>query len=399
MELTNNISLKSNRFEATVDGAKVLNGYSFYRGEHTNFGPQADQIDQPDAVQKFVLSGYVPPAPFIDSTTTIVAFGSCFADNISRYLNQLGFDVATKRDKTAYVSRLGDGIVNTFAIRQQFEWAWNNVTPKSELWHGYKAEEFGYDEEIRLKTKELFDAADVFIITLGLSEIWYDEPTGEVFWRAVPADRFDPSRHKFRVAEYEENLDNLRAIYSLIREHRHDARIIFTLSPIALAATFRPVSCITANAASKAILRAAVDRLFREKTPNDDRLFYFPSYEIVLECFRHQFGRDRRHAHPHVLHLNMKAFERYFCMTGVTDEELNATFIEAVALDKELGGENKEAAIARITRDRTAEQEAAYAAKLEARESKIRERKSLHSQARDARLAERAVRRARPEHD
>lgn len=350
--ITTDITVGKNSFGGVVDGVQTTNGYSFYRGEHTNFGPNADQLGQPDAVQKFVLSGYMPREPFIDGDTTIIAFGSCFANNISTYLNNLGFNVATKRDETAYVSRLGDGIVNTFAIKQQFDWAWKNITPKSDLWHGYKAKEFGYDEAVRLKTKELFDSADVFIITLGLSEIWYDEPTGEVFWRAVPADKFDPSRHKFRLAEYEESLENLRGIYDMIREHRPEARIVFTVSPIALAATFRPVSCITANAVSKAILRAAVDRLFREKSPTDDQLFYFPSYEIVLECFRHQFGGDRRHVHPHVLDLNMKAFERYFCKTGMTDEQFNATFVEALALDRELGGEDKSAAIGRITRDR-----------------------------------------------
>ena len=91
-------------------------------------------------------------------------------------------------------------MVNTYAIRQQFEWAWEGKVPEVSLWHGYDGQEFGYDEAIRLETKRIFDAAEVFIVTLGLSEVWYDEPTGHVFWRAVPKENFDPSRHKFRVA-------------------------------------------------------------------------------------------------------------------------------------------------------------------------------------------------------
>src|SRR6188474_2512593 len=224
-------------------------------GETEYCFPNRRQIADPTAISRFILKGWMPDQPFIDHKTNIVAFGSCFAANIGRYLANLGFDVVTQREGAAYVQQIQDGLVNVYAICQQFEWAWENRVPQVELWHGWKAEEYGYDEEVRLATKELFDAADVFILTFGLSEIWYDEPTGEVFWRAVPIERFDPSRHKFRVATFAETLDRMRKTYALIRKHRPAARIVFTLSPVGLAATFRPVSCITANATSKALLR------------------------------------------------------------------------------------------------------------------------------------------------
>jgi hypothetical protein len=75
-----------------------------------------------------------------------------------------------------------------------------NIAPSAELWQAGKAERFEYDEEVRLATKALFDKADVFILTFGLSEIWYDELTGGTFWRAIPKGKFDKTRHKFRVA-------------------------------------------------------------------------------------------------------------------------------------------------------------------------------------------------------
>ena len=96
-------------------------------------------------------------------------------------------------------------------------------------------------------TKKLFDETDVYILTLGLSEVWHDEQTGGVFWRTIPKDAFDPARHKFRVSTVDENRDNLAAIQALIRKHRPDAKIVLTLSPIPLAATFRNVSCVSAN--------------------------------------------------------------------------------------------------------------------------------------------------------
>lgn len=259
------------------DGVQRRTGASFFRGETTNFYPSDRSLERSGVVSDYFAKGWMPAERFVTRDTPIVAFGSCFADNISKYLHKAGFNVLTRQDDVAYVSKMGDGMVNTHAIRQQFEWAWLGRTPQADLWHGYDAAQFGYDEAVRLRTKALFDQAEMFIITLGLSEVWYDEVTGEVFWRAVPKDKYDPARHKFRVVTHAETLDNLQAIYQLIRRFRPDAAVLFTVSPIPLTATFRPVTCLSANAVSKAILRSAVDEFFRQHAPQDPKLFYFPA--------------------------------------------------------------------------------------------------------------------------
>ena len=325
-------------FTATVNEKSRRIGSSFYRGAVANYFPNRRDIANSTAINDFILKGWMPAQPFVDHKTNIVAFGSCFAANIGRYLSSLGFDVATQREGSAYIQRISDGLVNVHAICQQFEWAWENRVPQVELWHGWKAEEYGYDEEVRLATKKLFDEADVFILTFGLSEIWYDEPTGEIFWRAVPQDKFDASRHKFRVATFEETIGRMRRIRELIRKHNPRAKIVFTLSPVGLAATFRPVSCITANSVSKAILRSAIDELYREVHDEDPDFFYFPSYEVVTAGFNQPFSSDLRHPAVHVLNCNMKAFERYFCLTGLKDEDLQAVIADALKLDGLLEG-------------------------------------------------------------
>eukprot|EP00913_Durusdinium_trenchii_P021379 g20092.t1 len=283
-----------------------------------------------------VIKGWAPAEKFVTKETPIVAFGSCFAANISNYLHERGYTVLTKRDNRAYVTRMGDGIVNTFAILQQFEWAWLNKTPAADLWHGYKAEEFGYEEAVRLETKALFDEAELFIITLGLSEIWYDEVTQEVFWRAVPAANYDANRHKFRVATQAETLENLNKIRALIREHRPEAHVLFSVSPIPLTASFRPISCISADSASKAILRAAIDEFMRLHA-DDDRVHYVPTFEAVKRLYNHPWSVDRRHLYGHVLDFNMRMFETYFCTPGHDKAELERVFKESLAADMRLG--------------------------------------------------------------
>ena len=142
--------------------------------------------------------------------------------------------------------------------------------------------------------------------------MWHSKLTGEVFWRAIPAHRFDPERHGFRLSSVAENVDNLAAIRRIIRGHRPNATIVFTLSPIPLHATFRPISCVTANSVSKATLRVALDELMRAHA-DDENLFYFPAYEIVREAFGDPFLEDNRHIKPEILQAVMTTFERMYC--------------------------------------------------------------------------------------
>ncbi|OWJ63562.1 GSCFA domain-containing protein [Inquilinus limosus] len=368
------------------DGVQRKASASFFRGETTNFYPGDKSLERAGVVGEYLAKGWMPAERFVNQTTPIVAFGSCFADNISRYLHKAGFNVLTKRDNLAYVSKMGDGMVNTFAIRQQFEWAWLGKTPKADLWHGYDAAEFGYDEAVRLRTRALFDEAELFVITLGLSEVWYDEPTGEVFWRAVPKDKYDPSRHKFRVTTHAENLENLQAIHALIRHFRPDAAVLFTVSPIPLAATFRPVTCLSANAVSKAILRAAADEFFRRNAPNDPKLFYFPSYDIVMYGFNHQWRDDRRHVYSHVLDFNMKVFERYYCQTALDDDGLLQSLRYAQRQDR-LIGQLGHAAMAK--QEATTDDERIAARKALGRSRRELERARIREERRQQRIAER----------
>ncbi len=320
------------RMHYDQDGRRWQHSATYFRGEHTNYYPKDRSLSAPWCIREYIAKGLMPDEPLFTRQSTVVAFGSCFAHHISHYLHQRGFNVPTRRNGVTYVAEMGDGLVNTYALRQQFEWAWLNKAPTVNVWHGDDLVALEFDETVRQATTALFDSADAFIITLGLSEVWYDEPTGEVFWRAVPTHDYDPARHKFRLATYEENVANLAAIVELIRDRRPQAEIVLTLSPIPLTATFRPIPCVVADSESKALLRAAVGHILRET--GDDRLRYFPAYEIVQRFFNHPYVHDRTHVHRHVVDFAMSVFERYYCDTGLTDEELFERFQHAQELDR-----------------------------------------------------------------
>jgi hypothetical protein len=305
---------------------------AWYRGEHCNIHPEKADLLVPEGVINHVLAGWLPEGPLIGRETRIVAFGSCFAENITNYLAARKFNVLTSKDGDnagTFLVRVGESMVNSFAIRQQFEWALERRMPETELWHGWDAQAYSYGEDVRLATSQVLNQADVFIITFGLAEVWYDAVTGGVFWRAVPKDVHDPSRHRFRISSVEENKENIKAIYRLIKKHRPDAKVIVTLSPIPLKATFRPVSCITANWVSKSIMRVAIDEAYREiNEPRD--LFYWPSYEIVMDIFGDRWGREeRRHVREPILELVMTLFERAWCRNTAPTKTLLEVWIDA----------------------------------------------------------------------
>ena len=303
-------------------------GSAFFRGtKGVRLNPYEKDYEDIYFLKKYVLQGWAPVKPVIDCNTQITAFGSCFAQHISNHLENLKYNLTAQKSPDIYISYMGEGMVNVHAIAQQFEWALEDKQIPNGLWHGYRAEDYGVDETVRLKTKKAFQETDFFILTLGLSEVWEDIETGEIFWRAVPVDKFDENRHRFRVLSMSETKLQISKIYSIIRKNIPTAKVLFTLSPVPLAATFRQISCISANSISKSILRASLDEFLRESNGDlGENLFYFPSYEVISELFYEKYENDCRHPQPEIIELIMKMFEGMFCESQLDWSEVEQLY-------------------------------------------------------------------------
>jgi len=302
---------------------------SWYRGDDCNFLPSKTNLAEPGAIRKYILHGWVPDSPVISRDATVLAVGSCFARHIVRYLRSLRSPLKINEGSDVNLFAFGAGFVNTSTLRQQFEWSLGrreittatlkvedrSMPPTGRNKAFRKIRHMPTDAATRRATRDAILAADAFILTLGLSEVWYEKDSGDVFFGAVPRADFDPDKHGFRVVPVEENLDNLRALVALLREFKPRAPVVLTLSPVPLIATFRPVSCITADSVSKSILRVAADELVRES--GDDRLFYWPSYEIIREYYGPDaYQDDRRHVKPQIIDRIMGMFVRRFIESG-----------------------------------------------------------------------------------
>lgn len=239
----------------------------------------------------------------------VFTIGSCFARNVEGFLAPR-FQVPSrvnKSDVPADIAAMHESLTadltiwhryNVFSIRNSLAWALEPEHPGARHRLLQVAPGRGVDPyagcHTVLKTADAervgrwIDATistvrdcRVVIITLGLSEVWYDRETGQVLNFAPLREMWSafPGRFQFLVATCGETLRELNAITTILSRHcADDFQIVVTVSPIPLLATFRETDIVVANAASKAILRAAVDQWSNEHA----NVHYFPSYEMIL---------------------------------------------------------------------------------------------------------------------
>jgi len=126
----------------------------------------------------------------------------------------------------------------------------------------------------------MFEQADVFIFTMGLTEAWMANCDGAVFPVApqVVSESIDSHEYRFcnftvsqMIADLDEFIQKLRSVNSAVR-------LLFTVSPVALIATYEKQHALVANTYSKSAIRAAIGEVSRQY----DFVDYFPSYEVVI---------------------------------------------------------------------------------------------------------------------
>ncbi len=220
---------------------------------------------------------------------------------------------------------LRDTFENVFVIVQQLRWAFGEFTPESALWFTKDKVYFEATEERRKNIRLSFQQVDVLVVTLGLSEVWFDNVAREPMWRPITARLYDPERHAVRRATVAETVEALLEFDRLAERFLPGKRVVFTLSPVPLSATFRDQSAVTANQASKAVLRAALDEFFsKEEIASRDRYHYFPSYELALHLFDNPFEADNRHVRPDVAQCILNAFSAAYTDLPIAENSSEA---------------------------------------------------------------------------
>lgn len=254
-----------------------------------------------------------PVAHKLKPTDRVATLGSCFAQHIGKALQAAGFNFYQTESAPAwmaadYAHTLNYGVYsarygNVYTPRQAvqlFTRAFGQSAPLSTSWAGHEGSDAvvdpfrptvqpgGFKSETALledrKThlaavRQLFMTADWLVLTLGLTEAWQDQRDGAVYPLApgVAGGSFEAETHAFINFSVDDCIADLRLFQKLVALVNPQARIILTVSPVALAATFEPQHVWSATTYSKSVLRVAAETLAREA----ENVSYFPAYEII----------------------------------------------------------------------------------------------------------------------
>lgn len=244
----------------------------------------------------------------------VATAGSCFAQHISRHLDQIGFNYYVvedgselaaaerkKRNFGVFSARYGN-IYTARQLLQVFREAFGRLERRETAWARpdgrfvdpyrpqIEPEGFAHPDDVRAareahlaSVRTMFEEADVFVFTLGLTEGWAEKADGSVFPLApgVAGGTYDPERYapvNFTVFEVH---DDLHAFLQELRDVNKDVRVLLTVSPVPLMATFEDRNVLVATTYSKSVLRVAADHIYRNAAFVD----YFPSYEIITGSY------------------------------------------------------------------------------------------------------------------
>lgn len=278
----------------------------------------------------------------------IFTIGSCFARNVEVALAARGFEIPMLDFTIDKQEWGGDplAVLNTYVpavIAPQIRWAFGmeafdldrhgaEVRPGRfvdlQLTSGFRPMPapavLARRERINAIYRELA-ASQAVIVTLGLIEAWFDRRSGSYINAAPPKSvaAADPGRFELHVQDYDQVLAELRVLMTLLAEVcPADHRIILTVSPVPLEATFTRGDVAVANCYSKAVLRASAGAIVAEL----DHVEYFPSYESVTLSERAiAFAEDQIHIATPLVDFNVdRMIHRY---TEAANAETSAQII------------------------------------------------------------------------
>lgn len=304
-------------------------------------------------------------APFqLNQQTKIVTAGSCFAQNISRYLIQNQFNylvteppaprlhpkVIKEFNYGTFSARYGN-IYNAKQLLQLFDRAYRHFEPIETMWIAgthqfidpfrpniqpqgfYTQLEFNIDRNQHLRAvRNLFENLDVFIFTLGMTEHWAHSDDGAVFplCPGVAGGKFDPQKHVFKNSRLIDILQDLEQFYKNLKLLNPQAKMILTVSPVPLIATASNNHILSATTYSKSVLRVAAEEL----SQNYADISYFPAYEIIASHFNcgQYFAEDLRTITEKGIDHVMRVFFKYYTGTEIS----NPVFINQVTKNSHL---------------------------------------------------------------
>lgn len=269
----------------------------------------------------------------LSEDTAFFTIGSCFARNIENYLNKKKISYFSQvpyvkgeyfkvpgPDRTGYQNVYTPGSVLEMSQLVSHPDPFHSIVEVKGLYydlltHGLKGISKEDTISIRkglIETYSKLSKVDVIIITLGYNEAWRFKPAnswvnqspGEPNLRPLAED-FD-----FHILNVNDVTNMLVQATENFRAINKEIKIIYTVSPVPLSATFSEKHIVVANQFSKSTLRCAAENLASQF----DFVDYFPSYEIIVNTeYKKAFKEDGIHVQAEAVENVMNIFfDSYF---------------------------------------------------------------------------------------
>jgi hypothetical protein len=269
----------------------------------------------------------------------IASVGSCFAQHISRALVADGFNYLVTETMPAtpgaenenfgvFSARYG----NIYTIRQLlqlFQRAYGLFEPQTVCW---STEEGRYMDPFRPQiqkrgfasatavnadrashlsaVRRLFETCDVIIFTLGLTEGWAHRRDGAVVPIAPGVLGAEDPEFGFENFSVTGMVEDLTQFITKLRVVNSGVRVLLTVSPVPLVATYEQRHVLVSTVYSKSALRVVAEAVAQAMSGVD----YFPSYEIIVgpQARGRYFAADARTVTPEGVEHVMSIFSRHY---------------------------------------------------------------------------------------
>ncbi len=172
------------------------------------------------------------------------------------------------------------------------------------------------------KVRTMFEQANVFVYTLGLTESWRNS-VGNYTYPVCPGTArgvYDPGQHTFHNLTHADVVADLTALVKSAARLNPRLKFIFTVSPVPLVATYTRQNVLLASTYSKSVLRAACG----DVAASFDNVAYFPSYEIISHpaSFGQYLQGDLREVTERGVSHVMRCFFSTMYQEGFTTEDI-----------------------------------------------------------------------------
>jgi hypothetical protein len=217
----------------------------------------------------------------IDHNSSVVLIGSCFSEHMEQKLDHYKFEQFTNPSGIVFHPRAIEKSIGSCV--DQKEYCQKDLIQKGELWLSldHHSRFSGTDPELVLENINQSIAkgylalknASHLIITLGTSWAYRWTGTGAFVANChkIPQSNFEKV-----LLSGEETVLSLKNTVNKVREINPELEVIFTLSPVR-----HLKDGFVQNNHSKALLHAAIQKMSQE-----EKIHYFPAYEIMMDDLR-----------------------------------------------------------------------------------------------------------------